>query len=154
MLIHVGRVAFIAMHSVAMNLVAQAGTVLAQVENLNAEVTEMAPAQQPAAPDGGGFLQQFLGNPINLILFSLILFFLLVAQPQRKQAKRQRELLAGIKKNDRIITGSGVHGVVVSANSGEPTVSIRIDDNTGTRMTINRESIATVLTAGGGDATK
>lgn len=115
------------------------------VRTLLAQAAEAAPAGQQAAQDGGGFLQQFLGNPINLVLFSLILFFLLVAQPQRKQMKKQQQMLAGIKKNDRVITSGGIHGVVVVANSGESTVSIRVDDNSGTRITINRESIATVV---------
>jgi len=127
--------------------------VLAQVGDA-AQVADAAPAGEQAAQDGGGFLQQFLGNPINLVLFSLILFFLLVAQPQRKQMKKQQQMLAGLKKNDRVVTSGGIHGVVVSANAGEPTVSIRIDDNSGTRLTINRESIATVVAAGGSEATK
>jgi len=121
---------------------------------LFAQVAESAPTGEQAAPDGGGFLQQFLGNPINLVLFSLILFFLLVAQPQRKQMKKQQQLLAGLKKNDRVITSGGIHGTVVSANTGEPTVSIRIDDNTGTRLTVNRESISTVASANSSDSAK
>lgn len=99
----------------------------------------------PAAEGLGGFLQQFFGNPINLILFSLILFMLLVIRPQRREMKKHQELLANLKKNDRVITSGGIHGVVVQASSGEPTISIRVDENSGTRMTINRDSVATVI---------
>jgi preprotein translocase subunit YajC len=110
-------------------------------------------AQAPAAEGVGGFIQQFLGNPINLILFSLILFMLLVIRPQRREMKRHQQLLANLKKNDRVITSGGIHGVVVQAGTGEPTISIRVDENSGTRMTINRDSVATIL-GSGSDSTK
>jgi len=110
-------------------------------------------AQPPAGEGVGGFLQQFLGSPINLILFSLILFMLLVIRPQRREMKKHQELLANLKKNDRVITSGGIHGVVVQANAGEPTISVRVDENSGTRMTINRDSVATVLSSGS-DSTK
>ena len=130
----------------------EVGQILSGTMVLIAQAAEGAPAGQEAAP--GGFLQQFFGNPINLVLFSLILFFLLVAQPQRKQAKRQQQMLAALKKNDRVVTSGGIHGVVVSANAEEPTVSIRVDDNSGARLTVNRESIASVVTTGGTDPVK
>lgn len=110
-------------------------------------------AQPPAGEGAGGFIQDFLGNPINLILFSLILFMLLVVRPQRREMKRHQELLANLKKNDRVVTSGGIHGVVVQANTGDPTISIRVDENSGTRMTINRDSVATVLSTGS-DSTK
>lgn len=90
-------------------------------------------------------IQQFFGNPINLILVSMIMFFLLVVRPQKNDLKRQQTKLAGLKKNDRIITSGGIHGVVIQANSGEPTVVIRIDENSGSRMTINRDAISKVI---------
>lgn len=106
----------------------------------------LAQEAQPQGGEGaGGFLQQLFGNPINLILFSLILFMLLVVRPQRREMKKHQELLANLKKNDRVITSGGIHGVVVQANTGEPTVSIRVDENSGTRMTINRDAVATIL---------
>lgn len=129
------------------------GPILSDAMIFVAQASDAAPAAQEGAP-AGGFLQQFLGNPINLVLFSLILFFLLVAQPQRKQMKKQQQMLAALKKNDRVVTSGGIHGVVVSANAGETTVSIRVDDNSGTRLTINRESIATVVNASSSEPTK
>lgn len=112
---------------------------------------EAAPAVLPAAPDGEAaaadvnpFLQ-FFANPINLILISAILFMFIVVRPQQKQMKQQQRALAELKKNDRIITASGIHGTVVQVGSGEPVVTIRIDDNSGARMTINRESISKIV---------
>ncbi|HAC91118.1 MAG TPA: preprotein translocase subunit YajC [Planctomycetaceae bacterium] len=99
----------------------------------------------------GGFVTQFLSNPLNLVLFSVMLFMLLVVRPQRTEMKKLQQMLASLKKNDRVVTSGGIHGVVVQANSGDSTVVLRIDENSGARITINRESIARVLTEPGGD---
>jgi preprotein translocase subunit YajC len=76
---------------------------------------------------------------------------LLVVRPQRTEMKKLQQMLANLKKNDRVVTSGGIHGVVVQANSGDSTVVLRIDENSGARITINRESIAKVLTEHGSD---
>ncbi|MBX3420866.1 MAG: preprotein translocase subunit YajC [Pirellulaceae bacterium] len=128
------------------------------VGGLLAQISETGTANESggAAEGGqaGGFLEQFIGNPINLVLFSVILFMLLVVRPQRKEMRKMQQLLAGLKKNDRVVTSGGIHGVVVQAASGESTVVIRIDENSGARMTVNRESIAKVLGSDAGESTK
>ncbi len=101
---------------------------------------DAAPAAQPSP------LMQQLLNPLNLILMSMILFFLLVVRPQRNDMKKMQQKLAALKKNDRVVTSGGIHGVVIQANSGEPTVVVRIDENSGARITINRDAIVKVLT--------
>jgi preprotein translocase subunit YajC len=102
-------------------------------------------APQVDAVGGGGLIFQFLSNPINLILISAILFMLIVVKPQQKQIKRQQLALAGLKKNDRVVTSGGIHGVVIQTSADDPLVTIRIDENSGARMTINRDSIASIL---------
>lgn len=109
---------------------------------------EPAPAGGAAevAPGGeGSFWVQFLANPLNLLLLSAILFIFLVLRPQQKQAREHQAKLAGLKKNDRVVTSGGIHGVVVQAAAGEPTVTIRIDENTGARMTVNRDAISQIV---------
>lgn len=109
--------------------------------------------QGDAAPkdEGGGgavepasFMQQLL-SPMNLVLFSLILFFLLVIRPQKNEMKKLQSMLAGLKKNDRVVTSGGIHGVVVQANAGEPTIVLRIDESSGAKLTVNRDAITKVL---------
>lgn len=116
-----------------------------RVYPLIAQAQEVAAEADGAAPEGpvGGLLE-FLVNPINLILISAILFMFIVARPQQKQRKEQEAALLGLKKNDRVVTNSGVHGIVIQANVDEGTVILRIDENTGARMTVNRDTIATI----------
>ncbi|QDV22686.1 preprotein translocase subunit YajC [Aureliella helgolandensis] len=87
----------------------------------------------------------FLSNPLNLLLLSAILFMFIVIRPQQKQMKQLQKSLAELKKNDRVVTASGIHGIVVQANAGESVISIRIDENSGARMTVNRDSIAKII---------
>lgn len=101
---------------------------------------------QDAAPNAaeGSAASQFFNLP-TLLLMSMVLFFLLVLRPQRNEMKKLQQRLAELKKNDRVITSGGIHGVVVQANSGEPTIVLRIDENSGAKMTVNRDAIAKVL---------
>lgn len=105
-----------------------------------------------AAPEGSvtgeptsSLITQILANPLNLILVSGILFILLVLRPQQKQMKEHQKRLSSLKKNDRVVTSGGIHGTIIQANSGEPVIVVRIDDNSGARMTVNRDAITKVL---------
>ncbi|RMF38223.1 MAG: preprotein translocase subunit YajC [Planctomycetota bacterium] len=111
-----------------------------------------------AAPEGpdapGGFWIQFFANPLNLLLLSGILFIFLVLRPQQKQMREHQARLAGLKKNDRVVTSGGIHGTVVQVSSEEPTVTLRIDENSGARMTVNKDAITKVLTPDDKDKSK
>jgi preprotein translocase subunit YajC len=109
--------------------------------------------EEQAVPDAGnaaaapnGFVD-FLANPVNLILISAILFMFMVARPQQKQLREKQKALSELKKNDRVVTTGGIHGVVVQTQVEEGLVTIRIDENSGARMTINRDSISTITSS-------
>ncbi len=51
-----------------------------------------------------------------LLLFSVFIIFFIVL-PQRKKIKQEKEFDAGLKKGDRIITKSGLHGKILEINS-------------------------------------
>ncbi|MDX1930448.1 MAG: preprotein translocase subunit YajC [Pirellulaceae bacterium] len=111
-----------------------------------------AGAAGEGAPEAGeiNFFTSFFGNPVNLLMLAVMLFFFIVIWPQQRQAKSQQlaheKALAGMKKNDRVITSGGIHGVIIQANSDEPVITIRIDENTGARMTVNRDAVVKVFT--------
>jgi preprotein translocase subunit YajC len=102
------------------------------------------------APGEVNFFTEFFGNPVNLLMLAVMLFFFIVIWPQQRQAKSQQQAhakaLAGMKKNDRVITSGGIHGVIIQANSDEPVITIRIDENSGARMTVNRDAVVKVFT--------
>ncbi len=59
-----------------------------------------------AGGQGGGF-----GAFVPLILMFAIFYFLLI-RPQQKKAKQHKQLLAALKKGDRVVSSGGLHGVV------------------------------------------
>ena len=76
----------------------------------------------------------FLYVPIALI------FYFLVIRPQRQQQKKLKGMQDNLKKNDEVITTSGIHGTVAIVK--DKTVVIRVDE--GCRIEFDRESIASV----------
>lgn len=94
-----------------------------------------------------GFMDGFFNNPLNLILLmfvALYVFLLLVPKPGRKEQKALQERLANLKKNDRVVLSSGIHGVVANINAEAGTVTVRVDESTNTRLTVDRASIRSV----------
>lgn len=86
-------------------------------------------------PQDSGITQMlFLYVPIGLI------FYFLIIRPQRQQQKKVKEMLANLKKNDEVVTTSGIHGTVAIVK--EKTVVVRVDE--GCRLEFDRESIALV----------
>jgi preprotein translocase subunit YajC len=112
--------------------------------HLLAQQADAVPPDGVAPAEPAPFIQQLL-SPMNLVLFSLIMFFLLVVRPQKNEMKKLQGMLSALKKNDRVVTSGGIHGVVVQANSGDPTVVLRIDESSGAKLTVNRDAITKVL---------
>jgi len=75
---------------------------------------------------------------------TLVLMYLLLMRPEQKKRKDMERLLAGIKKNDHVVTIGGIFGTVVLANPGSKSVTIRVDDGTGTKLKVLRSAISQV----------
>ena len=56
--------------------------------------------------DGGGGLLSIL--PMIVIMFGIIYF--LVLRPQQKQQQQLKEMIAGLKMNDEVVTNGGIIG--------------------------------------------
>lgn len=89
--------------------------------------------QTPAQPN---IIAQLL--PM-VIIFGI--FYFLVIRPERKKQKDHQLLLSGIKKNDEVVTASGIHGTVVIVK--DKTVVLRLDENC--RVEFDKEAILTIL---------
>lgn len=108
-------------------------------------------AQDAAAPAGapqGMWWVQYM----PLVMIGLLFFFMILRPQQREQQKRD-ELLKKIKKNDRVLTSSGIFGVVTNVQAEVNEVTIRVDEKNDTKIRLQLSSIARVLADGeGGDA--
>jgi preprotein translocase subunit YajC len=77
----------------------------------------------------------------------VFLMWLMIFRPQQKRAKELDALIKGLRAGDKIVTTSGIVGVVLSLK--DKTVSIRSND---TKLEILKSSVAEV-TGHGGDTT-
>lgn len=92
----------------------------------------------PASP----FAQFGFLGPI--VVIGILFYFMLIRPEKRKQADIQR-MQQELKKNDRVVTIGGIIGVVVNTQQGSDEVTIRIDENTNTRIRVVRSAVSRVL---------
>jgi preprotein translocase subunit YajC len=71
-----------------------------------------------AGQGAGGF-----GGLIPIILMFVIFYFLLI-RPQQKRNKEHKEMIANLKKGDRIITSGGLYGRITGLDEASLTVEI------------------------------
>ena len=55
-----------------------------------------------------------------ILLFGGALFFLMILGPMRRQ-KKEKNFLNGLKRGDRVITKSGMHGKIIEVVEGSDT---------------------------------
>ncbi len=56
-----------------------------------------------------------MGSLLPFVLMFVVVYFFMIA-PQMKRAKKEKKFAAELKKGDRIVTKSGLHGKVVELN--------------------------------------
>ncbi|HHT9110168.1 MAG TPA: preprotein translocase subunit YajC [Candidatus Brocadiaceae bacterium] len=79
---------------------------------------------------------------LPFILMFVVMYFLIL-RPQKRREKERKALLSRVKKNDRVVTSGGVHGVITSAREND--VILRIDDAKDVKVKVDRSAIVTVL---------
>lgn len=97
-------------------------------------------AQDAGAPTGGG-LEMFM--PFVLII---VIFYFLLWRPQQKKMKLHREMLGGLKRGDRIVTGGGIYGRIARIEGDEdliveiaPEVRVRVARGTVSEAVVKGE---------------
>lgn len=100
-------------------------------------MASVAWAQGTGGGGGGGLL-------LSLVPFLLIfvIFYFLLILPQQKRQKQLREMLASLKKGDKVVTSGGLWGTV--SNIGKQTVTLQVADNT--KVKVQREHITRLRT--------
>ncbi len=93
---------------------------------------------EDAAPEGGG-MDMFI-----MIGMIFLIFWFLVIRPGSKERKQREAAVKQLKKNDRVVTNAGIHGVVVGMD--DETVTLRVDDKNNIRMKFSRAAIWQVET--------
>ena len=109
----------------------------------------------PAAPAAGGGAQG--GSPglggmmIPLVLMFVVMYFLMI-KPQSKERKKREAMIAGLKKNDHVLTSAGIYGVVKQVKPEDPDVTLCIDERKDVCIRVSKASVASLVKASGAPA--
>ena len=95
-------------------------------------------AQAAPAPAGPSPLASF----VPIILIFVIMYFLLF-RPQMKRQKEHARLVSALKTGDRVVTASGIHGLI--SNVKDRTVTVKIADNV--KIEMEKTAITSVVKA-------
>jgi preprotein translocase subunit YajC len=97
-------------------------------------------AQQQAgqAQPGGLWYMQLLP-----FAFIFVIFYFLLIRPQQKRQKEHQRLLSNLKTGDKVVTSSGIHGLI--ANVKDTTFLVKIADNV--KIEVDKNAIASVTKA-------
>ncbi|HEY5041000.1 MAG TPA: preprotein translocase subunit YajC [Verrucomicrobiae bacterium] len=88
-------------------------------------------------------IQSLVGNPMVFIGLMIVMMYFLLIRPQQQRTKQQAKLLAAIKSGDRVVTASGIVGVIITVK--DKTVSLRSAD---AKFEVTKSSITEILEAG------
>src|SRR6201985_2668711 len=94
-------------------------------------------AQQQAgqAQSGGLWYMQLLP-----FAFIFVIFYFLLIRPQQKRQKEHQQLLSNLKTGDKVVTSSGIHGLI--ANVKDTTFLVKVADNV--KIEIDKSAVAGV----------
>ena len=80
---------------------------------------------------------QMISQLLPFVFLIAIMYFVII-RPQQKEAKAKKEMLAALKKGDKLVTNGGF--IVVVHKVEEHFLSVKMNDDTIVKMT--KESIA------------
>lgn len=108
--------------------------------SLNGLNVLLAQQGQVLQPNAAG---QQIKLMVVMAIFAVIMWVLMIA-PQRKKAKEQDLMLKALRAGDKIVTGSGIIGVILTIK--DKSISIRSSD---TKLEILKSAVAEVTERGG-----
>ena len=100
---------------------------------------DIAYAQGAASGRGAGDML----SSLFLFLPLILIFYFLIFRPQQKQRKELQQMLANLKKGDRIVTRGGLEGIIDKVEEK----SLRVEVGTGIKLKLRRDYVDQVIRA-------
>ena len=105
----------------------------------------------PAYAQDAGNMLGSATSFLPLILIFAVFYFLLI-RPQQQKQKETRQMIAALKRGDRVVTGGGIIGTVqrvamVQDKDGKqvPSNEIEVEIAPNVRVTVLRDTISSVI---------
>ena len=80
---------------------------------------------------------QQIGQFLPMLLIIVVFYFFMI-RPQMKKAKDHKKFVEEIKKGDKVITTSGIHGRIVDMND----TTFLIEVESGTKIRFEKSSVS------------
>ena len=93
-----------------------------------------APTPSPAGAAGG------LISMLPFVFIFVIMYYVML-RPQMRRQKEQARLVASLKTGDRVVTASGIHGLI--SNVKDKTVIVKVADNV--KLEMEKTAVTNVL---------
>lgn len=103
---------------------------------LLAQATQPTTPPQPTATD-------FLRGPFIPVILMIGVFYWILMRGQRKEQRRFQQMLAALKRNDRVQTVGGILGTVVDVRGDE--VVVKVDEANNVKLRFVRSAIKAVV---------
>jgi preprotein translocase subunit YajC len=97
--------------------------------------------------DGGKETQPQMNPLLGLLPFVLIFvafYFLLIFPAQRREKKQRALIMNSLKKGDKVLTNSGIIGVVSTLNPNSEEVTLKLEEG---KLRVLKSSIARIFGA-------
>ena len=91
-------------------------------------------------PGNAGGPAALFNMALPFIAMAAIAYFMMLRPQQRQKADRER-MLSALKRGDRVVTTSGLHGTVVGLN--EQTVTLKVADQV--RLDFDRTALGRIV---------
>ncbi len=70
----------------------------------------------------------------------IVIMYYVMIRPQSKRQKEHQRLIASLKTGDRVVTSSGIHGMIT--NVKDTTVTVKVADNV--KLEMEKSAVANV----------
>ena len=100
-------------------------------------------AQKAAEEPAGLFGNMMYFLPMMLMI--MVVYVMLLGKSPQKDGGKSGEVLANLKKHDRVVTAGGIIGTVINFRQDADHITIRIDDSSGTKMQVLKQAIVRVV---------
>lgn len=104
------------------------------INSIYSTLAQAAPTPAPGAGGGSSFII------LQLVALGVIFYFLII-RPQQKRQKELAALIASVKTGDKVVTNSGIHGIV--ANVKDTTLILKVADNV--KIEFDKSAVAAVV---------
>jgi preprotein translocase subunit YajC len=103
----------------------------------------LAQTTAPAAPPPTGGVGDLLRSPLVPMILALVVLWWIMARGRSKERQKYEQMLASLKKNDRVQTIGGIIGTV--ADVRDNIIVLKVDETNNVKIHFNRAAIKEVL---------